>query len=128
MRIAKDEIPVRIDIPGATARQQPDFGGLAGYETMGAEYFSLGAGADMTPLLAGLEHDLCYCPHWGYVISGELTVTYKDGSTEKTRGGDMFYWPPFHTIRAEQDTEFVLFSPQHEHEDVMEHIKGKLGG
>jgi hypothetical protein len=26
MRIAKDDIPVRLDVPGATARQFPDFG------------------------------------------------------------------------------------------------------
>ena len=47
---------------------------------------------------------------------------------EKTCTGDMFYWPPFHTIRAEKDTEFVLFSPQHEHGAVMDHVKKKLGG
>lgn len=128
MRISKDDIPVKIDAPGAKARQQPDFGGLGGYKTMGAEYFSLGAGADMAPLLAGLEHDMCHSPHWGYVIQGELTVSYKDGSTEKTSSGDMFYWPPFHSIRAEKETDFVLFSPQHEHEAVMDHVKGKLGG
>lgn len=128
MRIAKTDIPVKISAPGATGRQQAGFGEVGGYGTMGAEYFSLGAGADMAPLLAGLEHDMCHSPHWGYVVSGELTVTYKDGATEKTSTGDMFYWPPFHTIRAEQDTEFVLFSPQVEHGAVMEHVKGKLGG
>jgi hypothetical protein len=128
MRISKDDIPVKVDAPGAQGRQQPDFGDVAGYGAMGAEYFSLGAGADMAPLLAGLEHDLCHSPHWGYVIEGELTVTYKDGSTETTCTGDMFYWPPFHTIRAEKDTEFVLFSPQHEHGAVMDHVSKKLGG
>ena len=59
---------------------------------------------------------------------GELTVTFKDGSEEKACTGDMFYWPPYHTVRADKDSEFVLFSPQHEHGAVMEHVKGKLGG
>jgi hypothetical protein len=30
MRIAKNDIPIRIDASGAKARQQPDFGGPAG--------------------------------------------------------------------------------------------------
>lgn len=37
MHITKEQVPVKIDVPGATARQAGDFG---------AEYFSLGAGTD----------------------------------------------------------------------------------
>ncbi|WP_338041737.1 cupin domain-containing protein [Natrinema altunense] len=80
----------------------------------------------MAPLLEGLENDHCQSPHWGYVVSGELTVTYTDGSEEVDEGGDMFYWPPGHTIRAEEDTDFVLFSPQHEHGEVIDHIRNKM--
>jgi hypothetical protein len=127
MRIAKEDIPVKIEVPGAKARQRTGFGDVQGYGTMGAEYFSLGAGTDLTPLLQGLEHDMCHSPHWGYVVQGELTVTYKDGKSEQAAKGDMFYWPPYHTVRANQDTEFVLFSPQQEHGAVLEHVKGKLG-
>ena len=49
MRIAKEEIPVKIDVPGATARQAVDFGDASGYGTIGGEYFSLGAGTDIAP-------------------------------------------------------------------------------
>jgi hypothetical protein len=38
MHIAKENIPVQIDVPGATARQQIEFGHLAGYEKMGAPF------------------------------------------------------------------------------------------
>ena len=31
MRIAKEDIPVRIDVPGATARQKTGFGDVTGY-------------------------------------------------------------------------------------------------
>lgn len=31
MRVAKDDIPVRIDVPGATARQQSDSGDVSRY-------------------------------------------------------------------------------------------------
>ena len=78
------------------------------------------------PLLQGLEGDLCQSPHWGYVMEGKLTVTFSDGHVETTSSSDMFYWPPGHTVRAEEDTEMILFSPQHEHGKVIEHIQGKL--
>ena len=128
MRIAKQDIPVRINVPGAVARQKVDFGNAAGYGMMGGEYFSLGAGTDITPLLQGLEGDLCQSPHWGYVLQGELTVTYADAAQEVIRGGDLFYWPPGHTVRVDQDAEVILFSPQHEHGQVIDHMLHKMGG
>lgn len=127
MRISKENIPVRIDVPGATARQQTEFGRLAGYDTMGAEYFSFGAGTDITALLQGLEGDRCQCPHWGYVISGAITAIYTSGEEETVRTGDLFYWPPGHSVRAEKDTDIVMFSPQKEHNEVMKHILQKIG-
>ena len=70
MHIDKNDIPVRIDVPGAVARQTDAFGELSGAGALGGEYFSLGAGTDIAPLLAGLEGDACQAPHWGYLISG----------------------------------------------------------
>lgn len=127
MRIAKNDIPVKIDVPGAKARQLVDFGDSTGYGKLGAEYFSLGKGTDIAPLLQGLEDDLCQSPHWGYLIEGELAITYADGALDTVRGGDLFYWPPGHSVRADQDSEIILFSPQHEHGLVIEHLQGKLG-
>jgi hypothetical protein len=40
-----NDVPTKIDVPGATARQKTDFGDTTGYGTIGAEYFTL-AGAD----------------------------------------------------------------------------------
>ena len=39
-----------------------------------AEYFSLGAGTDIAPLLQGLEDDACQAPDWGYVIHGAVVA------------------------------------------------------
>jgi hypothetical protein len=128
MRIARQDVPVKINAPGAVARQQRDFGDARGYGTMSGEYFSLGAGADIAPLLKGLEGDLCQSPHWGYLMQGELTVTYADESNETVRGGDLFYWPPGHTVKVAQDAEVILFSPQDEHTHVMDHMLGKMAG
>jgi len=128
MRIAKNDVPVRINAPGAVARQKTDFGDAAGYGKMSGEYFSLGAGADIAPLLKGLEGDLCQSPHWGYVLQGQLTVTYADDSMEVINGGDLFYWPPGHTVKVSQDAEVILFSPQHEHSLVIDHMLAKMAG
>ena len=128
MRIAKNDIPVRIDAPGAVARQKTDFGDATGYSKMSGEYFSLAAGADIAPLLKGLEGDLCQSPHWGYLLQGELTVTYADDTEEVITGGDLFYWSPGHTVRVGEDAEVILFSPQDEHSKVIDHMLGKMTG
>lgn len=124
MRIPKDDIPVKLDVPGATARQLPGFG--TADAMLSAEYFSLGAGTDIAPLLEGLEGDLCQAPHWGYVIEGEIVVTYGDGSHETCHGGDLYYWPAGHTVRVVDDTELAMFSPQTEHGHVIEHLAAKI--
>lgn len=128
MKMAKNDIPVRIDVPGAIARQARDFGDARGYGAISGEYFSLGAGTDVAPLLRGLEGDLCQSPHWGYMLQGELTVTYADGHQEDVSGGDLFYWPPGHTVKVGKDAEIVLFSPQHEHGLVIDHMLQKMAG
>jgi hypothetical protein len=128
VKITKNDIPERINVPGAVARQMPEFGDTTGYGKMAGEYFSMGAGVDLAPLLKGLEHDLCQSPHWGYLIQGQIDVTYHDGSSETVNGGDLFFWPAGHTVAARQDAEIILFSPQAEHCAVVDHIKKQLGG
>lgn len=128
MRIAKEDIPVKIDVPGAVARQKTNFGDATGYGKISGEYFSLASGADIAPLLQGLKGDLCQSPHWGYLIQGEITVTYADGTQEMVNGGDLFYWPPGHTVKVGDDAEVILFSPQEEHSEVIDHMLGKMAG
>lgn len=120
MRISKSDIPVVMEVPGATARQIPIGGDLA------AEYFSLGAGTDIKPLLQGLRDDACNAAHWGYVLAGELVVAYSDGSIERCTTGDCFFWPAGHSVRVEQDAEVILFSPAEEHAAVIDHMKARL--
>ena len=126
MRINKTDVPTKIEIPGAIARQALEFGDATGYGTMAGEYFSLAAGTDIAPLLKGLEDDLCQSPHWGYVLEGEVVVTFADGREETVSRGDLFYWPPGHTIRVTADAEIILFSPQTEHCMVVDHLKKQL--
>jgi hypothetical protein len=128
MRIPKTELPVQIDVPGAIARQLPDFGDATGFGPFGAEFFTLGAGTDIAPLLRGLEDDACSAPHWGYMISGSVIVSYTDGTEETCAAGDVFYWPPGHSVRVVEDADVILFSPHHEHTAVMDHMKAVMAG
>lgn len=126
MRIAKKDVPVRMNAPGAVVRQQMNFGDATGYGTIGAEYLSVSAGVDLAPLLQGLENNLCQSPHWGYVLEGELIVTYADGTGEVVHEQELFYLPPGHTVRVSKDTEVILFSPQREHNTVINHLINQM--
>ena len=127
MRVPKEKVDVRIEIPGAVIRQKMDFGDMNGMGRISAEYFTLAAGVDTTPLFQGLEGNLCQCPHWGYVLRGQLTTTDQNGARETVMANDLFYWPPGHNVKVDADAEIVMFSPQHEHSHVINHMKEKLG-
>ena len=126
MKIKKENVTVKMEIPGAVVRQETEFGDVTGYGKISGEYFSLAKGVDTTPLFQGLEGDLCQCPHWGFVISGKLTTTDATGTKESVQKDDLFYWPPGHNVFVEEDAAIVMFSPQHEHSQVITHMIEKV--
>ena len=128
MRIQKDKVDVKIEIPGAVIRQRMDFGDMDGMGKISAEYFTLAEGVDTTPLFQGLEGNLCQCPHWGFVLRGQLTTTDRNGARETVNADDLFYWPPGHNVKVDADAEIVMFSPQHEHSHVINHMIKKTKG
>jgi len=129
MRIPKEQVDVKMEIPGAVViRQRTDFGDAAGFGKISGEYFSLAAGVDTTPLFVGLEGDRCQCPHWGFVLRGRVTTTDANGVQETVRTNDLFYWPPGHNVRVDTDAELIMFSPQREHSHVIDHMIGKVVG
>jgi hypothetical protein len=122
MRVAKDKVDVRMEIPGAVIRQRMDFGDVAEFDKISCEYFTLAAGVDTTPLFQGLEGNLCQCPHWGFVLRGQLTTTDAKGVQETVNANDLFHWPPGHNVKVDADAEIVMFSPQREHSHVINHM------
>lgn len=126
MHIAKDDVDVKMEIPGAVIRQQMDFGDASGLGNISGEYFSLSAGVDTTPLFQGLEGNLCQCPHWGFVLHGQITTTNAQGVQETVKTNDLFYWPPGHNVKVDADAEIIMFSPQHEHSHVINHMIKKI--
>lgn len=128
MHVAKDNVDVKMAIPGAVIRQQVGFGSVQGFDKISGEYFTLAAGVDTTPLFQGLVGDQCQCPHWGFVLSGRITTIDAQGGRETVVANDLFYWPPGHNVLVEADAEIVMFSPQVEHTHVIDHMRAKVAG
>ncbi len=128
MRVPKDLVDDKLEIPGAVTRQRTAFGAMPGCGTISAEYFTLAAGVDTTPLFQVLEGDLCQSPHWGFVLRVQLTTTDATGARETVNANDLFYWPPGHNVKVDADAEIVMFSPQHEHSQVINHMIAKVTG
>ena len=82
-------------------------GELEGYT---ADFVTIRQAHSLAAMLKGLPGDSCQCPHWGYLLSGRITVSYADHE-ETYQAGDAFYMPPGHVPAAETGTEFLQFSP-----------------
>lgn len=128
MRVAKEQVDIKMELPGVVIRQRTGFGNVRGFDKISGEYFTLAAGVDTTPLFQGLEGNLCQCPHWGFVLRGQLTTTDAVGKQETVSSNDLFYWPPGHNVKVDADAEIIMFSPQHEHSHVINHMIEKTKG
>ena len=126
MRVSMDKVDVKLEIPGAILRQRLDFGSVSGFEKFSVEHFTLAEGVDTAPLFQGLEGDSCQCPHWGFVLRGQITTTDANGARETVRANDLFYWPPGHNVKVDADADIVMFSPQNEHSQVIDHMIRKV--
>ena len=71
---------------------------------------------------------MCQCPHWGFVLRGQLTTTDANGVRETVHANDLFHWPPGHNVKVDADAEIIMFSPQHEHTKVIDHMIAKVSG
>jgi hypothetical protein len=114
------ELPTRLEAGGVCIQAQ-DWGEL------NVARIRFPKGADATPLLEGLPQNLCPCPHWGTVLRGSIHVRYADGREEVVRAGDVYYWPPGHTVWVDEDYEAVEFSPSGPMCDLIDHLNSKLG-
>jgi Cupin domain len=103
----KDEAPIMVDEPVIEGRYVDLDDWTVSFETFPV-------GSDPAPLFRGLPDDRCQCPHWGYVLRGEITVRYADGASEVLRAGDAYYLPAGHLTVLADDTEVVEFSPREE--------------
>jgi cupin domain len=118
MRASLDDLPAIVDIPRLTIR--------AG--KWGSMMVEVGeahqTGSDQSAAsFKGLPDDRCQCPHWGYVISGEMRYQYADHE-EVYKAGDLFYMPPGHLpASAEAGCQWIDFSPFEEYAATMEVVR-----
>lgn len=83
-----------------------------GYETYLQKF-------DDALLLKGLPNDRCQCPHWGYLLSGRMSVRYAEHD-ELIEAGSVYYMAPDHSIEVDPGTVLIEFSPLDEWEKLTE--------
>lgn len=102
-KVSKDTAETVVEFPPAIDRSTD----VDGYTI---EFVTIKQDHSLAPMLATLPGGHCSCPHWGYLLSGTMTIHYGDHD-EVLEAGDAFYMPPGHVPEATAGTEFVLFSP-----------------
>jgi hypothetical protein len=120
MNQSRNSMPTRLEAGGVCIQAQD-------WAELNVARIRFPKGADATPLLKGLPQDLCQCPHWGTVLKGSIHVRYGDGTEETVTAGDVYYWPPGHTVWVDEDYEAVEFSPSGPMGKVIDHLKSRLG-
>ena len=118
MRGSKEDIPVTMEEAGAVLQQ-------AVWDDIHVSFETFERALDSTPFHRGLPDDLCPCPHWGYVLAGQVRVVYKDRE-EVLRPGDAYYMQPGHNAIYEPGTRTVEFSPNDQFQAVMEVVKSNF--
>lgn len=118
MRGSANDLPAVVDLDDGTIRQV-DWGDMT------VEIGSIRSTMDPAAFFQGLPDDRCQCPHWGYVIKGQLRYRYADRE-EVYNAGDAYYAPPGHLPLLTEGTEYVEFSPRHELQATMEVVERNM--
>jgi hypothetical protein len=95
--------PVAVDAPEIEGRYA-----VVGDYTVSFETFR--QDVDPAPFFVGLPDDRCQCPHWGYVLEGQVTFRWPD-HMETYVTGDAYVAPPGHLPLVTTGTRVVEFSP-----------------
>ncbi|HEV8088253.1 MAG TPA: cupin domain-containing protein [Actinomycetota bacterium] len=102
--VSKETAREVMAVEGYEGRSEDLGGYTVAYETFTSDQ-------DPAPLFAGLPGDHCQCPHWGTVVSGELTYRYSDGTSDTAKAGESYYARPGHLPLFTAGTETIEFSP-----------------
>ena len=124
MRRKRVGIPVEPRAPSAVARLKVGFGDPG--QRVRVEHFSLPMGTDIALLLQGFTGQRCGASHWGYVIEGGLSVTDRDGFTDTIEPGELFPLSSGQSVRVEQDSAVLMFSPRHADIEVLVPVQMRM--
>ncbi|MGE5249342.1 MAG: AraC family ligand binding domain-containing protein [Bacteroidota bacterium] len=115
MRSSIEDLPVIVDSPAVTIRAVK-WGDMM--VEVGDSHL---AGDTSAANFKGLPDDRCQCPHWGYVIKGQMRFKYADRE-EVYSAGDLFFMPPGHVPVSGEGCQWLDFSPSDEYSRTMEVI------
>ena len=93
-----------VDLEGLGQQNRADAGGMI----IALERWQ--AGLDTGEMFAELPDGACQEPHWGYVLSGAVTMRYTDGTSETLSAGNAYYIRPGHNAHVDADVDLVEFT------------------
>ena len=95
---------IAVDLDGVGQQHRAEDGGMI----IALERWN--AGLDTGAMFAGLPDGACQDPHWGYVLSGSVTMRYTDGTSETLSEGQAYYIRPGHNAHVDTDADLVEFT------------------
>jgi hypothetical protein len=100
----RDNTEIAVDLAALGTQHRAEAGGMV----VALERW--GAGLDTGEMFADLPDGACQEPHWGYVLSGSVTMRYTDGTSETLTPGVAYYVRPGHNAHVDTDVELVEFT------------------
>jgi hypothetical protein len=100
----RDNTKVAVDLEGLGTQHAAEDGGMV------IALESWKAGLDTKEMFAELPGGACSEPHWGYIVSGQVTMRYNDGTTETLKAGDAYHIRPGHNAHVDEDVQIVEFT------------------
>ena len=100
----KDNTEVAVDLEALGTQHRAIDGGMV----IALEHWN--AGLDTGEMFADLPGGACQEPHWGYILKGQVTMRYADGSSETLSAGDAYYIRPGHNAHVDADVDLVEFT------------------
>jgi hypothetical protein len=99
-----DNTELAVDLDGLGTQHRAEAGGML----VALERWT--AGLDTAEMFADLPGGACQEPHWGYIVAGQVTMRYTDGTSEALSAGQAYYIRPGHNAHVDEDVEIVEFT------------------
>ena len=100
----RDNTELAVDLDGFGQQHRAEEGGML----IALERWH--AGLDTAEMFADLPDGACQEPHWGYILTGRVTMRYTDGTSETLTAGQAYYIRPGHNAHVDDDVDLVEFS------------------
>lgn len=100
----RENTTVAVDLDGLGKQHRAEEGGMV----IAIEHWN--AGLDTAAMFADLPDGACQEQHWGYVLCGQVTMRYTDGTSETLSAGQAYFIRPGHNAHVDEDVDLVEFT------------------